>query len=502
VTDITHTQTAGPSDAPTACDVVAPAAPKYELLAEVGRGGMGIVWRAKQTGLNRVVALKTLLGADPANQLATARFLAEAEAVAAVRHPNVIQVYDYGQRNGQPFLAMEFLPGGSLADKLRAGGRMPAQAAAELVARIAAGVAAAHDQGIVHRDLKPGNVLFDAGGEPKVADFGLAKRGAADLTRTGAVMGTPAYMAPEQARGQTKTTGPAADVYALGVILFECLSGRRPFESDDPVALMLKVAEDEPPSVRDCAPDAPRDLDHVCRRCLAKEPRDRYPTAAALADDLRRFLAGETVSGIRQGVIGRLRSNLDHARHAAEFAAYANVFFWLAGVILAGEGVVTLAVRGDVPVVAGIAANWGRVAALVGLILWYRRGRLLPATAGERYLWAVWGGYIVTCVMNGLCHRLWMGWHPEVEAQLYQTLALLTALAFLAQAPLFWGWCYAFGGAFLLAALVMAADLRWAPLEFGATWAVVLVLIGRHLRRRAAGPRTAATTAGPARRAV
>ena len=194
----------------------------YQIVREIACGAMGVVYEARQLQLNRVVAFKKVLHADPSGLL---RFLAE--AIAAVRHPNVVQVYESGQHDGQPYLAMEFCPGGTLAAKLKDGGRLAPQAAVELMAQVAAGVAAAHAEGVVHRDLKPGNVLFDVAGVPKVADFGLAKRGTgADLTHTQAVMGTPAYMSPEQARGETKFVGPTADVWALGVMLYECLTGK------------------------------------------------------------------------------------------------------------------------------------------------------------------------------------------------------------------------------------------------------------------------------------
>jgi serine/threonine protein kinase len=202
--------------------------PGYEILAELGRGGMGVVYHARQVALNREVALKTILRADLADG-AVARFWAEAEVMAAVRHPHVVQVFDLGGHDGRLFLAMELVAGGSLAGRL-AGGPLPPWAAAEKAEQVARGVAAAHDLGVVHRDLKPGNVQLDPAGQPKVTDFGLAKWRSADLTETNAVMGTPAYMAPEQAAGRTKYVGPSADVWALGVILYECVAGRRPFE--------------------------------------------------------------------------------------------------------------------------------------------------------------------------------------------------------------------------------------------------------------------------------
>jgi serine/threonine protein kinase len=238
-----------------------PTVPGYDLLGPIGEGGMGEVWKARQTTLNRLVALKMVLGEQRAGSKQLIRFLAEADAVAAVKHPHVVQVYDYGEASGRPFLAMEYLPGGSLADRLKRTGPLDPKAAAQLVATLAGAVQAAHDLGIVHRDLKPANVLFDEHGQPKVTDFGLAKRaGRSDLTATQAVMGTPAYMAPEQARGDTKFVGPQADVYSLGVILYECLTGSRPFGAPDPIVLLRQVTEDEPERPGKRVPGLPRDV--------------------------------------------------------------------------------------------------------------------------------------------------------------------------------------------------------------------------------------------------
>jgi serine/threonine protein kinase/WD40 repeat protein len=293
--------------------------PGFDILRELGSGGMGVVYEARQTRLNRLVALKVLRGGrgDAKDMV---RFLAEAEAVAAIRHPHVVQVYETGQDTGRPYMALELLTGGTLADRLKAGKLDPRDAAA-LVAKLADAVRAAHELGIVHRDLKPSNILFRGGRgqgtgdsktagpdgsslspvpcplSPVITDFGLAKRaGGVDLTRTQAVMGTPAYMAPEQARGDTKFVGPAADVWALGAILYECLTGKRPFDADDTFAILRKVMDESPPRPRDHVPGLPRDLELIALKCLEKSPADRYPSAAALAEDLERFLAGKPVS--------------------------------------------------------------------------------------------------------------------------------------------------------------------------------------------------------------
>jgi WD40 repeat protein len=258
---------------------------------------MGVVYHARDLRLNRTVALKMVLAGSHADPRELIRFLAEAEAVAAVEHPHVVRVFGYGEHDGRPYMALEYCDGGSLAEKIGRDGRMPAKEAAVMVAAIARGVQAAHDLGIVHRDIKPANVLLTADGTPKVTDFGLAKRGGgAGLTQSNAVMGTPAYMAPEQAKGLIKFVGPAADVYAVGVILYECLAGRPPFAAEDTIALIMKVVEDDPPPLSRFAPGAPRDLELIAFKCLAKEPRDRYPTAAALANDLDRWTRGEPIT--------------------------------------------------------------------------------------------------------------------------------------------------------------------------------------------------------------
>ncbi|MFO0844936.1 MAG: serine/threonine-protein kinase [Gemmataceae bacterium] len=262
-------------------------------------------YRARQAKLNRVVAAKMVLGGSHAGHEDLARFLTEAEAVAAIQHPGIVQVYDFGTHDGLPFLAMELCPGGSLAQKL-AGAPLAPKAAADLVSRLARAAQAAHDKGIVHRDLKPANILLAADGSPRITDFGLAKRVASDghLTRTGALLGTPSYMAPEQATA-SKHTGPPADIYALGAILYECLTGRPPFRGATAVETLRQVVEAEPVSIRSLQPKVPRDLETICHKALRKEPARRYATAADLAADLDRFLAGEPVLARPVGPVRR-----------------------------------------------------------------------------------------------------------------------------------------------------------------------------------------------------
>jgi WD40 repeat protein/tRNA A-37 threonylcarbamoyl transferase component Bud32 len=276
----------------------------YEILAELGRGGMGVVYKARQTKLNRLVALKMILSGAHARPEDLARFSAEAEAVAGLRHPHIVQIYDVGEQGGLPFFSLEFVEGGTLADRLD-GTPWEAPRAAQMVELLARAMHAAHTAGVIHRDLKPANVLLTADGTPKVTDFGLAKRldGAGSQTRTGTIMGTPSYMAPEQAGGRTHDLGPATDVYALGAVLYELLTGRPPFRAATDLDTVLQVINREPVPPAQLNAKVPRDLETVCLKCLHKDPARRYASALELADDLRHFLNHEP---IRARPVGRV----------------------------------------------------------------------------------------------------------------------------------------------------------------------------------------------------
>lgn len=283
-----------------------PAIPGYEPLETLGAGGMGVVYLARQTGLNRRVAVKMIRGGSLARPDRFARFRIEAEAVARLRHPNIIQIHEIGEVDGLPFVSLELLEGGSLADRLE-GTPQPARQTAELLMTLASAIQVAHDVGIVHRDLKPSNVLFTEDGTPIITDFGLAKRIDSDSrqTETGQIVGSPSYMAPEQARGHTREVGPAADVYALGAILYEMLTGRPPFKGETPMETVRQVIDDEvvPPSR--LVPKVDRDLETICLKCLSKEPPRRYASASELAADLDRHRKGESIHARRASPVER-----------------------------------------------------------------------------------------------------------------------------------------------------------------------------------------------------
>jgi serine/threonine protein kinase/Tfp pilus assembly protein PilF len=295
-------------------DPVPPTIPGYEILGVLGRGGMGIVYRARDLRLDRQVALKMMLASAEATE--RSRFRNEAQAVARLQHPHIVQIYEVGEQDGLPYICLEYVDGGSLRDKL-AGTPLPPEPAAQLSELLARAVHFAHERGIIHRDLKPANILLVSGGlvsgdsysestplhhsplTPKIADFGLAKRldgdSARTQTRSGALVGTPSYMAPEQATGRNRAIGPATDVYALGAVLYEMLTGRPPFQGATVFETLEQVCSQEPVAPTHLQPRLPRDLETICVKCLQKEPRKRYASAEALAEDLRCFLTGEPI---------------------------------------------------------------------------------------------------------------------------------------------------------------------------------------------------------------
>ena len=278
----------------------------YELLTEIARGGMGVVYKARQVKLNRVVALKMILAGQLANEADVKRFYVEAEAAAKLDHPGIVPIFEIGQHDGQHYFSMAFVEGESLAKKV-ANGPLPPREAAQLVQKVAEAVQYAHEHDIIHRDLKPANVLLDVNGQCKVTDFGLAKQMKADsgLTGTGQILGTPSYMPPEQAAGKIDDIGPAADVYSLGAILYCLVTGRPPFQAANPMDTLLQVLDQEPAPPRQLNPQVPLDLETIALKCLEKEPARRYAKAVDLAEELGRFLRGEPILARPVGVVDR-----------------------------------------------------------------------------------------------------------------------------------------------------------------------------------------------------
>jgi tRNA A-37 threonylcarbamoyl transferase component Bud32 len=300
---LTTHQTDYPVSTPAGQEIV----PGYEILRELGRGGMGVVYKARQMSLQRVVALKMILTGAHARTRDLDRFRSEAQAVARLHHPNIVEIYEFGEHHDLPYYSLEFVEGGSLSRKIRGTPLLPLDAA-RLTEELARAIHYCHQRGILHRDLKPSNILLTADGIAKIGDFGLAKliEGDAGLTKSGMVMGTPSYMAPEQTQGRSRDIGPHTDTYALGAILYEMLTGRPPFKGDSVLETMEQVGSQEPVPPSRWHSSVPRDLETICLKAMAKDPHRRYRSALALAQDLERFQSGESIIARREGTLPRL----------------------------------------------------------------------------------------------------------------------------------------------------------------------------------------------------
>ena len=467
----------------------------YEILAEVGRGGMGIVYRVRQRGLNRIVALKMLLPGALASGDELRRFFTEAEATAGLQHPNIVTIHEVGEADGCHFFSMDYIEGSSLSQRLKAG-PVPGRTAARYVQTVARAMHHAHRHGILHRDLKPGNILLDREDQAHVTDFGLAKRLGSDSghTRSGSVLGTPGYMAPEQAAGKVKDLGPATDIYGLGAVLYECLTGRPPFQAATAVDTVMQVLEREPVPPTLLNPNVEKDLETICLKCLDKDPTRRYASAEALAEDLRRYLDGEPISASSVNVFEYLARTLERSQSMGEFRTWGNMLLWFAGIVAGGH--VLLYVLTHTP--GGDRFVWPtRLVqfSLMGLIFWLNRThRLLPTSNAERQLWSIWVGHFLASFAVVIACRPFVPDDDPHKNFLYIPWSLLSGLAFFVMGSNYWGRCYALGGGFLILAVVMRQQLEWAPIGFGALWAVALVTMGVHLRALAADAASAPPT--------
>jgi serine/threonine-protein kinase len=459
----------------------------YLLLGELGRGGMGVVFKAFEPGLGRYVALKMVLPGALADEADLERFQTEAGAAARLQHPNIVKVHRVGVIDGRHYFSMDFIDGASLNQRL-GDGPLPGKVAARYLATVARAIHHAHQHGILHRDLKPGNILLDRDNEPHVADFGLAKQLGDDhtRTRTGALLGTPSYMAPEQASGR-KDLSAATDVYGLGALLYELLTARPPFQGESTLDTVLQVLEHEPVPPSLLNPKVDRDLETICLKCLQKSPGDRYASASELADDLERYLNGDTISARSLNVLGYLARALDRSQFDVEFRSYGNVLLWFALIV----GVMHLikypliATRQHAALVIGTQlAQFG----LMVFVLWcYRKqGKgLLPTSTAERQLWSVWIGYVIACTMISFIVRTHekLGLDLAYEGVLYPFFSIITGMAFFVLGASYWGMCYAIAVAFFALGAALVEAPAWGPLAFGGLWSATLVAIGLRLRR-------------------
>ena len=494
MSDATVSQVFNPHDQPTQPDLAAggdgsAACPvvqrvgDYELLYELGRGGMGVVFKARDVKLNRFVAVKMILPGAMPDETDLERFQTEASAAARLSHPNIVAVHAVGQQDRRWYYCMDLIEGPSLAKRL-ASGPLPGRTAARYMVGVARGIDHAHKNGVLHRDLKPANILLDGDDQPHVADFGLAKqmtRDHAGCTRTGSVLGTPSYMAPEQASG-SKSVGPACDVYGLGALLYELLTGRPPFHAETPLDTLMQVLERDPAPPRLVNPKVDRDLETICLKCLQKDPARRYPSAAMMAEDLERYLRGESIRARSFGMIDRLAWTLEHSQYDVQFGPYGTMMYWFAAIVMGTQVAkqVLLWCHQSVGWVAGCQAV---EFVLIGVVFCLYRGKgLAPWTTAERQLWSVWIGYIVGSGL--IAFSGWREFSPDQTYHMaeYPFFAITAGMAFFFLGSSYWGWCYAFGLAFFALSGVMLINTDWAVLEFGALWGVCLAILGTRLR--------------------
>lgn len=477
----------------------------YELLSEIARGGMGVVYRARQIGLNRIVALKMILTGQLASPEEVQRFRAEANAAAQLDHPGIVPIYEVGEQDGQHFFTMALVNGSNLAERLRQG-PMPPREVATLLRSIAVAVQHAHDKGVIHRDLKPANVLLegfevrDLGLEkkegaslssrtlspqpltPRITDFGLAKlvEGDAHLTGSGQVVGTPSYMPPEQAAGCTRDIRETADVYSLGAILYACLTGRPPHQAASAMETVMQVLDAEPAPPRLLNPQVPRDLEAVCLKCLQKDPARRYATAQQLADELQRVLEGEPTQASSVHLFDHMLHALRKDRHEENFRDWGFGLMAFGLVIAVAHGATfLLESAGSAALIAYWLPRGLMLVVLLGLLRRFRRHSMLPTNSAERLVWGVWVGYLicaaaigVTLSASGLDSRL-----------LYAFSAVLSGLGFFIMGVHVWGGAYVIGWAFVLAAPLLSMTLKSASLAYGVLWGLSLLAFGGHYWR-------------------
>ncbi len=443
----------------------------YELLERVG-GNMGVVYRARQRSLPREVAVKLLLRAGAGDR---ARFRAEAEAMARLRHPHVVRILEVSRGDEPPYFTMDWCPGGTLAARVAEFVRQPARAAA-VVEQVADAVHHAHRRGLLHRDLKPANVLLDADGRPLVADFGLA----VPLDATdGRAAGTPAYMAPEQLAGEFTV---ATDVFGLGAILYELLTGRPPAAGPTLSAVLDAVRAADPPPPDRLNPRVSADLAAICTKCLAKDPADRYATAADVAADLAALREGREIAARPLGLLGRVSRILREARAAGDFRTLVPSLLAQAALSLASNVGVFLLLRAGAAEVWVWAVMFGSSASLLGLLArdrWKAGGSHSPA---RFHLWSIWVGQTAACAALAVGVRLAAGDFGRAVTTAYIGFAGINALTFVVMGSLFAGRQYLLGLAWLGAAVVMGVFPHAAPLIYAGLIAACNLTAGAQLR--------------------
>jgi serine/threonine-protein kinase len=458
----------------------------YELLEEIGRGGMGVVYRARQTSLGRTVALKTILRGDKASMEELARFAAEAKAAARLQHPNIVSIFEAGEHDGVAYLTMRCVEGQTLS-RLLAAGPLRSTEAARILAKTARAIYHAHTQGILHRDLKPSNILLDVDGEPHVTDFGLAKRvrqpgdAASRLTTSGDLLGTPAYMAPEQVSGRHGTIGPGVDIYALGVILYEMLTGRPPFQAASTMDVLLMVLDQDPVRPSLLNPKVNRDLELICLKCLQKQPDLRYRSAEALARDLEAFLAGEPLSVRSVKLFDVFNAVLRETPNAAVLENW-GLLWMIHAVTVLLLCIATASMKWNhIEDPLWYLLLWGVGLCLWGWVFWNLRKRGGPVLSVERQIAHVWGGSVLATTSVFVVEMMLQPKLPVLT--LTPILAAIAGVVFVVKAGMLSGEFYIAAAAQFLSVIPICLFPDYGVLVFGVVTAVCFFIPGLKYHR-------------------
>jgi len=461
----------------------------FELFEELGRGGMGVVYKAWQKSLERLVALKMILRGEHATPADLARFQVEAHAAAHLEHPNIVPVYAAGEHDGQAYFSMKYVEGETLMEVLSRGPMRPRDAAG-LLAAISRAVDFAHQGGILHRDIKPSNILIDATGQPHVTDFGLAKRvqtegeDAAALTQSGAIVGTPAYMAPEQVTNRRGKLGPASDVYSLGVILYEMITGRPPFQAPTPVDTLLMVLDQDPIRPAMLNPKVDPDLELICLKCIQKEPELRYPSAAGLAADLEAYLRGDQLSirTTRFADLGQFFGRILRETHHAGVLENWGILWMCHALMIFLQCVLTTALAWNgVENPWVFLGLWGGGLVVWSFFFWNLRKRAGPILFIERQVAHVWAAAVMATISVFVLEML-LGMHV---LRLAPMLAVIAGMTFAVKAGMLSGTFYLSAAALFLTCVPMALMPDYGILLFGTMTAVCFFVPGlKYYRQR------------------
>ncbi len=461
----------------------------YRIEVEIARGGMGVVYRARQEGLQRPVALKLISTGVLAGDEERKRFRIEAEAAAKLEHPGIIAIHEIGSWQGYEYFSMTLVEGPTLQTRVD-DGIFDDQESARLVRDVARAVGYAHREGIIHRDLKPENILLSSDGRPLVTDFGLAKwhrEGSVlsriGLTRTGQVLGTPHYMSPEQASGRSHGDA-STDIYSLGAILYALLTGQPPHVGASAAEVLRSALQDEPEDPRQIRREIAIDLENICLKAMRSDPLDRYATADALADDLDRFLSGEATRAAGSGLLDRVAREIKRDQHQDYFQDWGQTLHALGGIIFAAHFCIFVLARFDFPYwITYLLPRALMLVTIAALIYRARGGVILPRSVAERPVFSIWLGYLAALFVLNLV--LFIG-QLDPDALLFPIAAALSGFGFIAMAGHVWGGSAIFGLAFMSISLLAVTFPAAAPLMFGTAWLISLIALGRHYRRHAA----------------